>query len=231
VSGEGQAAPEPATAVVRRPLASRGKPWAWALARRLTAWGASPNFISALSVVCAAGAGIAFIAAGRATTALAAAVCYVAAVAGLQLRLLANLMDGMVAIEGGRGSKTGELWNDLPDRFADALVFIGAGYSIPALAAGIPLGWTAAVAAVITAYVRVLGAAAGARQCFLGPAAKPHRMAAMTVAALLAAAVGFSDRTWSADVLAIALLLVVVGCAVTVCRRLVHIAADLRQRP
>ena len=130
---------ELAEAPVRRPLRSRGKPWAWALARRLTAWRVSPNLISSMSIVFAAAAGLALALAPRVDGPLPAAGLYLAAAAGMQLRLLANLMDGMVAVEGGLGSKTGELWNDLPDRFADGLVFVGAAYGLPPLPFGVAL--------------------------------------------------------------------------------------------
>jgi len=50
------------------------------------------------------------------------------AVAGIQGRLLCNMLDGMVAIEGGRQTKSGEIFNDLPDRVADAVIFVCAGY-------------------------------------------------------------------------------------------------------
>lgn len=215
---------------VRRPLSSRGKPWAWALARRLTAWRVSPNLISAMSMVFAAAAGLSLALAPRVEGPSRAAGLYLAAAAGMQLRLLANLMDGMVAIEGGLGSKTGELWNDLPDRLADGLVFAGAAYGLPGLPSGVALGWTAAVAAIITAYVRVLGAAAGGGQHFVGPMAKPHRMAAMTVASLLAAALATADRIWPQRLMAAALTIILAGCAVTIARRLRRIAAELRNR-
>ena len=221
---------EPAEAPVRRPLRSRGKPWAWALARRLTAWRVSPNLISSLSIVFAAGAGLSLALAPRVDGPFLAGGLYLAAAAGMQLRLLANLMDGMVAVEGGLGSKTGELWNDLPDRFADGLVFVGAAYGLPGLPFGVALGWTAAAAAIVTAYVRVLGAAAGGGQHFLGPMAKPHRMAAMTAASLLAAALSMVDPTWPQRLLAATLALILAGCAVTMARRLSRIAAELRQR-
>ena len=38
------------------------------------------------------------------------------AAAGIQLRLLCNLLDGMLAVEEGFKSKTGDIYNDLPDR-------------------------------------------------------------------------------------------------------------------
>src|SRR6266576_3410050 len=55
-------------------------------------------------------------------------------------------------------------------------------------------GWLAAVLAVITAYVRALGTSAGASPYFLGPMAKPHRMAVMTAACLIMAALILCGR-------------------------------------
>ncbi len=43
----------------------------------------------------------------------------------IQLRLLANMFDGMVAIEQGRQSPLGELYNEIPDRVSDAFILIG----------------------------------------------------------------------------------------------------------
>ena len=63
---------------------------------------------------------------------------------------------------------------------------LGAGYSLD----GVRLGARAGLAgggtlAILTAYVRVLGGAIGTRQYFIGPMAKPQRMAVMTVACVL----------------------------------------------
>ena len=44
-----------------------------------------------------------------------------------------------------------------------------------------PLGWAAAVLAVLTAYVRVLGGSLGLTQHFIGPMAKQHRMFTLTL--------------------------------------------------
>ena len=53
----------------------------------------------------------------------------------------------MVAVEGGFRTKTGELFNEFPDRVSDTLVLLGAGY------AGAPygptLGWAAALLSAI----------------------------------------------------------------------------------
>ena len=86
----------------------------------------------------------------------------------------------------------------------------------------------AAVLAVITAYVRALGASAGAAQYFQGPMAKPHRMAAMTVTCVLMAALVFCGR--SVDLIHPALALICAGCLVTIARRLDRIMKELESK-
>jgi phosphatidylglycerophosphate synthase len=85
-------------------------------------------------------------------TAVAAPWHLLVGAAAVQLRLLCNLLDGLVAIEGGRGSATGELFNELPDRVSDVLALVAAGYAVTWVAWAPELGWAAALAAVLTAY-------------------------------------------------------------------------------
>jgi phosphatidylglycerophosphate synthase len=148
----------------------------------------------------------------------------------VQLRLCANLLDGLVAVEGGKGSAVGELYNETPDRIADTLILFGLGYAD----GGQPmLGALAAVVALFTAYVRALGASTGIGQVFLGPMAKPHRMALVTAVAVFST---IAPMKWQKDLLAgwdlvdLALLAVIVGGLFTAMRRLRRIAQLLRQR-
>ena len=97
--------------------------------------------------------------------------------------------DGMVAIEGGFQTKSGEIFNDFPDRVSDPIILICAGYAIQTVPGGVELGWLAGILAVMTAYTRTLAGASGAPQRFLGPMAKQHRMALLSAALVLAAAV------------------------------------------
>jgi len=214
--------------VTRRPLKSRGTKWAGAIARRLTQAGVRPNTISVASVGFAALAGGCLWLAGQAAEPWQWSVLLVLAAVGMQLRLLCNLFDGMVAVEGGFRTKSGELYNELPDRFSDALILAGAGYSVPEFPWTQELGWLAAVLAVTTAYVRALGASAGAAQQFVGPMAKPQRMAVMTAACLLAA---FAPL-WApfARALPVALAVIVAGCFVTIFRRCGRIIRELEAR-
>lgn len=173
----------------RRPISQRSHGWARWLTGVLVKSGVTPNFISFTSIVWASLAGLCFYAIPFSASVGDRVLLCLGAALFCQLRLLANMMDGMVAVEAGKASKDGMIWNELPDRFADIAVLVAAGYSIELLVRpdAAWLGWAAAVAAVMTAYVREVGRAAGAPADFSGPMAKPHRMFVMTMAALLAA--------------------------------------------
>lgn len=207
----------------RRPLSSRDTGWARAIARQLSASGLTPNQISMASMAMAAIAGAAFWLAGGATPGPRIALLLAAALF-CQFRLLCNLFDGMVAIEGGKQASDGPFWNEFPDRIADILILTGVGYGI-----GTPaLGWAAAAFAVLTAYTRELGRNCGLPADFSGPMAKQHRMAMITAAAL----VSLPEPLWrgQGEVLLIALWLVAVGAAVTALRRATNIVRGLRAR-
>jgi phosphatidylglycerophosphate synthase len=143
----------------------------------------------------------------------------------VQGRLLCNLLDGMVAIEGGKKTKSGEIFNELPDRIADPIILIGAGYC---LGANPLLGWAAGVLALLTAYVRALGVAAGASQQFCGPMAKPHRMAVITIAAVAQAVLIWTRVTF--PLISWALAVICVGCVITIIRRTARIIAELEAK-
>jgi phosphatidylglycerophosphate synthase len=211
----------------RRPLKTRNTKWAAAMARWLAKIGVKPNQISVASIFFAALAGAAFVCANHFVNTTTGWI-YLAGAAGIQLRLLCNMLDGMVAVEGGLKTKTGELYNELPDRFADALILIGAGYSNGLDVYCVLAGWLAALLAVMTAYVRALGVAAGASQCFLGPMAKPHRMALLTAASIIGAFCIWSGC--QVKIIPIALWLMIAGCGVTIFRRSCHIARELESR-
>src|SRR5271165_6404992 len=107
------------TQVNRRPLKTRNAKWACSLARSLTRLGVTPNSISVASCAFAAIAGISLWLVGRAERDGQIRWLLVIAACGVQLRLLCNMIDGMVAIEGGCRTKSGELFNELPDRISD----------------------------------------------------------------------------------------------------------------
>jgi phosphatidylglycerophosphate synthase len=186
----------------------------------------TPNQVSVASLVFAALAAVAFRNAGANPT--SAVGWLIVAAAGIQFRLLCNLLDGLLAIEGGLKSKTGDLYNELPDRAADILILVGAGAAIRVLPWGMTVGVAAALLAVLTAYVRLLGGSLGLAQDFGGPMAKQHRMFTLTVGALAAAIEHALRGTLIA--LYVAVAMIVVGSVVTLARRIRGIARGLQAR-
>jgi phosphatidylglycerophosphate synthase len=214
----------------RRPLKVRDKAWAKGAAAALARAHIKPNHISAMSVVFAAlGAGMAGLSGW--SPPLTRSLLLVLAAACIQARLLCNLFDGMVAVEHGLASKTGGIWNELPDRIADALLFAGAGYGLVGLGwrLGEPLGWTCAVLAVLTAYVRELGRGLGQPADFSGPMAKQHRMATLTAAFVVSAL----EPLWggAGQVLLAGLAIIAIGTAWTIVSRVRNLAAALKAAP
>lgn len=208
----------------RRPIRARSSRWAAALSAELVRRGVRPNAVSMASVAFA-GAGAVGLALTRFDApAFALTPLYLLGILGIQGRLVCNLLDGLVAVEGKLGGPGGEVYNDLPDRLADPILLVAAGYGV-GLPLGAELGWLAAVGALLTAYVRVLGRSIGAGTYFVGPMAKQHRMAVLTGACVLAAGLAWVGlHRW---VMLAALVAIVAGCAVTVVRRLRLIHRDL----
>ena len=216
------------TAAPRRVLAIRNAGWPRIFARWLGRIGVRPNAVSIAGVVFALGAGVAFYLVPEVRLVGGRAGLLIVAAASVQLRLLCNLLDGMLAVEEGFKSKTGEIYNDLPDRVADVFILVGAGYSARYLPYGATLGWAAAALALFTAYVRMLGASLGVTQRFIGPMAKQHRMFTLTVFTFLAAAetlIGMPPRAIRAG-----LGVIVAGSIVTAFRRTRRIAVEVEAR-
>lgn len=215
----------------RRPIGARDTGWARRLSSFLVERGVSPNWISVGGMAAGVTAGVALYFTHYETD--ARPWLWLAAPALILLRLLANMFDGMVAVESGRASRVGDFMNDAPDRVSDVAVLVGAGYA----AGGSPeLGLTAACVALFVAYVRIAGKAAGAPSDFRGPVAKQHRMHTIAAASLAMAAAEFLSldrliewgpgREW--DVVAAALALVIAGGVVTATRRWCRVIASLR---
>jgi len=168
-------------------------------------------------VISGAGAVLLFYVPSSVGALLCAALC-------AQLRLLCNLLDGMVAIEGRRQSPTGALYNEIPDRIADSLLIVALGYAIHSPA----IGWLGALAAAVTAYIRALGGALRLPQDFRGPMAKPHRMAVLTAGCALGALeMWLMGSQWA---LVAAAWLIALGSIVTCATRTLAIARQLGVR-
>jgi phosphatidylglycerophosphate synthase len=206
----------------RRPIASRRWKFSGLATRWLVARGISPNAVSIAGLLAGLLAGGCFATIPRVPE--FARWLWLGGAILVQLRLLANMLDGMVAVESKRVSPVGELFNEIPDRLSDSAVLIGLG-----LAGNLPLGLGAALAAMLTAYVRSVGKVAGAPQDFSGPMAKPQRMFLVTVVALFHA---FTPWSWhhvsGMSLVNILLVVIILGSLGTALRRLRRIARALR---
>lgn len=200
----------------RRPIAARSSKWAQATASFLARSRVTPNQISVASVF--------FAAAGAALLAFRPDVLgLIGCALAVQARLVCNLLDGMVAIEGGKKSALGALYNEFPDRIADSLLIVALGYGI-----GWPaLGWFGALAAALTAYIRVFGGSLGFAQDFRGPMAKQQRMAILTAGCVVGAAEWLFTGTHY--VLIAAAVIIAAGSVVTCITRTLAIAARLKE--
>ncbi len=209
-------------ATARRPLKSRSTGWAGNLSRLLLKAGLKPNQVSALSVLFASLAPICLL-----WVPLPSAVAWLLTACGIQLRLLCNLMDGMLAVEGGLKTPCGDLFNEIPDRLADALILASLGY-----AGGTPwsigLGWLASCGAQMTASIRMQGASLTSLHDYQGPMAKPHRMALATGTCLLMAVLSLMKSNLQPMPWILAVM--VAGIAVTMVRRLKTLSRALHER-
>lgn len=201
----------------RRPIAARSTAWARRFSAFLASSAVTPNQISVTSILFATGGAVALL---TRPDWVGLVLCAIA----IQGRLLCNLLDGMVALEGGKKSTLGVIYNEFPDRIADSILIIALGYATPT-----PwLGWAGALAAALTAYVRVFGGALGLPQDFRGPMAKQHRMAVLTVACLTGAiASAVNSASW---LLMAAAIIILAGSVATCITRSQAIARALKER-
>ena len=200
----------------RRPLNARS--WKiiqlgaeWFSRRKIT-----PNQISLASVMFAALSGLCLIYFPK-VEATNIWLLAIMAVFFILCRALCNIFDGMIAIEGGKKTRSGELFNDVPDRVADTIILVSAGYATT-LAEWAPIaGWCAALMAVMTAYMRTLARSIGAPSDFRGPMSKVPRMVLISAACILTPIESYFGP--QGTLLIAALIIIIAGCIVTIWSR------------
>jgi CDP-diacylglycerol--glycerol-3-phosphate 3-phosphatidyltransferase len=170
-------------------LITASKPYLAALllppARALLARGVSPNAVTVttLALSCATGAAL---------TLSPTAWVYAAVPVVLGLRLVFNVLDGVMARAGGRESKLGLALNELGDIIGDGAIYLPFALSVgvePLLAGAFVLLCAASEAAGLA------GHATGVGRRQDGPLAKGERGAAMASIAILIAA-GAPQAEW-----------------------------------
>ena len=202
----------------RRPIATRGSGWAKKTASWLAKNNISPNFISILSIFFSLLSLLAFYLDSESSA--NHILFMIVAILGIQLRLIMNLLDGMVAVEHNRKSLLGGLFNEVPDRISDTFTILGVGLLVAKLPYGIDLAYWAIILSIATAYIRTLGASLNCGHHFSGPMAKQHRMALIS----LGCVVGI----WYKEIFYYLLILMNIGLTITCYRRLSKIASNLQ---
>ena len=175
-----------------------------------------------MSVVFAAGSALCLLA--LPCRDLSPALPWFLASVGIQLRLLCNLMDGMLALEGSLKTPNGDLYNEFPDRLSDTFIIAALGYAGGSDLCTL-LGWLCTSGALMTAAVRMHGASLTGLHDFRGPMAKPHRMALATAGCLVMSVLALLDST--VNVLPWLLGLMAAGIVGTLCRRLGALSRNL----
>ncbi|MBA4058623.1 MAG: CDP-alcohol phosphatidyltransferase family protein, partial [Marivirga sp.] len=142
---------------------------------------------------------------------------------GIQGRLVMNLLDGMVAVEHNKKSPVGGLFNEVPDRVSDTFTLLGVGFLVKDMLYGMDLAYIAIFLAVSTAYIRTLGASLNCGHHFLGPMAKQHRMALLSIGCVIA--------IWYQPIFYYLLIVMNIGLLITCYRRLAKVASLLQHGP
>lgn len=208
----------------RRPIANVFRRTAAIPVTWCVQFGIHPNTVSYSSIVASALAALCFWRSSAHYWLLLPAVgfCYV--------RLWLNMLDGMVALASGKASRSGEIANELPDRFSDVLIFVGAAHSGFCEPLG---GYWAAIGALLVAYVGTLGQAIGVQREFSGIMSKPWRMVVLNIGAWVTLGLlwwGNGEiRYGGLTVLDWTFVIVIVGCVQTIWVRLARILRALEK--
>ncbi len=196
----------------RRPIPARELALSRLTVKLLIHTGISANGISILSVLFGLSAGISFAITGLSSN---PRIWWMLAAVFILLRLIANMLDGMVAIEKGETSAIGELFNEVPDRISDVAIFVGAGFA----ANSSPyLGFAAAILSLLVAYTRTLGNHMSVFGLFIGPMNKQQRMFTLIAVCLYYSSSPFAWQSF--PLLVWCLWMINTGCIITIARRL-----------
>jgi CDP-diacylglycerol--glycerol-3-phosphate 3-phosphatidyltransferase len=124
-------------------------------------------------------------------------------------RLALNALDGAVARRTGASRPFGTALNETGDRVADALALGGAAFAVP-----VAVAFSAVVASFLASLSGVLALALIGRRDYSGPMGKADRMAVLAVGATGAGVAG------SSTILAVALVVIACGSALTAALRM-----------
>ena len=136
----------------------------------------NPDVVSYAAVIAAAATGWCFYKAADSR------ILLIVAIVLTLLRMTLNTIDGVMAIQRGKHTLTGEIVNALPDRYSD--IFVVAGITLSPLCRDW-LGLAALATMFLVSYTGMLGKAIGLSWQHQGPMGKVERLIVMMVFVLL----------------------------------------------
>jgi hypothetical protein len=137
--------------IVRPHLLLRWRNWGHNLGRFLAQHNVTPNDISLLGVMFAATAGAAFYFSWQPDP-MDRLLMLLLAAAAIQLRRLCGALHAIVSRESAQPPPHA-IFFDFPNRIADALMLVPAGYAVQKLPFGVELAWSAAFLGMFSAYL------------------------------------------------------------------------------
>lgn len=211
----------------RRPIKSRDHKFAKKITNLLIKLKISPNTISVFSIVFSTIGMLSIITMKKDITIFNTII----AIIGIQGRLLCNLFDGMVAIDGNTSSLVGDIYNELPDRISDTLLLLPLGYIGITHPYAVELAWSGVFLALFTAYVRGFGTALGITT-FKGIMAKQKRMALLTFTLVFALCLKYTNIEILSykNIIYVMLIVLNIGCLLTIITRLAIIIKFLKNK-
>lgn len=205
----------------RRPIKARSLPITEKSAKWLSQY-VSANQVSIASVICSVIA-VFFMIGGPGIVGATFAVLFLIG------RLVCNLLDGMIAVENGKKTFDGILYNEIPDRISDMITFIALGM-LGGTGADLILGALVSGVAVTTAAIRYLGSSIGQPMDFSGYGQKSYRIigtAGIVFISGIMTTIGSDTLVPSFVGLG---LLVLLGMSIQTCYiRLINIRARMKQ--
>ena len=142
-------------AIARPHFLLRWRNWTHNLGRFLAQHNVTPNDISLLGVIFAATAGAAFYFSLQPDV-MDRALLLLLAAAAIQMRGLSGRLHAIVSRESVQ-PRPHAIFYDFPNRIAEALILVPAGYAVQNLPFGLELAWSAAFLGLFNAYVGQMG--------------------------------------------------------------------------
>jgi hypothetical protein len=170
-----------ANAIARPHFLLRWRNWTHNLGRFLAQHNVTANDISLLGVMFAATAGAAFYFSLQPDV-LDRALLLLLAAAAIQLHRLTGRLHTIVSRESVQ-PRPHAIFYDLPNRIAEVLILVPAGYAVQNLPFGLELAWSAALLGLFSAYVRQMGS--GVPETRSGVTVKNLPMMLLSAASLL----------------------------------------------